>query len=396
MASEVHLKILREAARNGIEKWNKWRDENETFPDLSGADLSVAELSGADLSGANLGRANLADADLTGADFTHANLSATDLRRVSLVGADLRFANCSGSNLSGAFLGFASLGRADLIGADLKSADLGDADISDANLGGADLRGADLSRAFIIGADLSGANLAAARLWLTTLGNLDLSQVNGLDSVIHLGPSTVGIDTIYKSKGKIPEVFLKGCGVPDNFIDYTPSLVGGAVEFYSCRISYAPEDSLFARRLHDGLQGRGIRCWLDDHQGLPGKDIYNEGRRGIRLPDKVLLCASEHSLKSRWVDGEISRAFNIPRGFETEQDLMKARGRKVPGLIPLNLDEYLFSGWTSNKATLIKEYLAADFAGWETDDAWFEEQFERVLKALRMDQGREPAPNSYL
>jgi hypothetical protein len=30
------------------------------------------------------------------------------------------------------------------------------------------------------------------------------------------------------------------------------------------------EDKLFARRLHDTLQGRGIRCWLDEKQMLPG------------------------------------------------------------------------------------------------------------------------------
>jgi hypothetical protein len=31
---------------------------------------------------------------------------------------------------------------------------------------------------------------------------------------IHNGPSTIGIDTIYNSGGKIPEIFLRGAGVP--------------------------------------------------------------------------------------------------------------------------------------------------------------------------------------
>jgi hypothetical protein len=54
----------------------------------------------------------------------------------------------------------------------------------------------------------------------------DLSTVKGLDEVHHLEPSTVGIDTLYKSRGRIPEAFLRGCGVPDEFIAHIPALVG--------------------------------------------------------------------------------------------------------------------------------------------------------------------------
>ena len=40
----------------------------------------------------------------------------------------------------------------------------------------------------------------------------------------------------------------------------------------------------------------------------------------------------------------------------------------------------------------IKERLAADFTGWETDNAKFEEQLERVVKALQTGDAREAAP----
>jgi hypothetical protein len=49
----------------------------------------------------------------------------------------------------------------------------------------------------------------------TKFADVDLSPTKGLEVVKHLGPSTIGIDTIYRSGGKIPEVFLRGCGVPD-------------------------------------------------------------------------------------------------------------------------------------------------------------------------------------
>jgi hypothetical protein len=60
-----------------------------------------------------------------------------------------------------------------------------------------------------------------------------LSDVLRLDDIRHLTPSHISIDTIYRSKGKIPEPFLRRAGVPENFITYMRSLTGSAFEFYS-------------------------------------------------------------------------------------------------------------------------------------------------------------------
>ncbi|MCP3960399.1 MAG: toll/interleukin-1 receptor domain-containing protein [bacterium] len=291
----------------------------------------------------------------------------------------------------------------DLWGVDLWSADLRGADLRGADIREADLRRADLSRtrieyANLTSADLRGANLWGATLGATQLGDLDLSQTEGLEGIKHISRSSLGVDTLYNSRGKIPEVFLRGCGIPENLLTYLPSLVSSsAFEFYSCFISYSHPDKSFARRLHDQLQGRGIRCWLDEHQMRPGDDIYEMVDRGIRLWDKVLLCCSEASLTSWWVDKEINAAFRKEQRL-TRERARELQGRKVLCLVPLNLDGYLLSGrWQSGKAADVLSRLAADFTGWEHDNAKFEGQFERVMLSLLTDEYiREIAPGSKL
>ncbi len=372
MANPEHLKIIKQ----GVKAWNKWREENpDIWPDLEkvnliGAKLEEANLKGANLKGANLTGAQLRDAILIGATLSGANLTGVNLSRANLIGAKLR--------------------RADLFGANLLKAKLRRADLFGANLIETNLAKADLIEASLYGANLNGANLQVAVLLETNLSNVNLSNAKNLNSCIHYSPSTLDHRTLIKS-GNLPEVFLRGCGLPESLIEYYPSLLNQPLNFYSCFISYSHADKSFARRLHDALQGKGIRCWLDEHQLLPGQDIHDEVDRGIRLWDKLLLCASENSLTSWWVDKEINTA------FEKEIELTKEQGSKIRALVPLNLDGYLFSGeWKSGKATEVKSRVAADFTGWETDNQKFEDAFDRLVKSIQETEGREPPPISKL
>jgi uncharacterized protein YjbI with pentapeptide repeats len=143
------------------------------------------------------------------------------------------------------------LGRADLSWANLREADLSRADLSRAHLSWVNLTGADLSRAHLSAADLSGANLSAARLSETVFGNTNLKDVQGLDTCNHFGPSILDHRTLSKS-GPLPLSFLRGCGLPDLYIE--PSMLNQPFEFYSCFISYSTQDQVFAERLYADLQ----------------------------------------------------------------------------------------------------------------------------------------------
>src|SRR5436309_1887863 len=134
--------------------------------------------------------------------------------------------------------------------------------------------------------DLSDADLNSALVGYTTVGNVDLSVVKGLDTVEHRSHSTIGIDTIYLSQGNIPEVFLKGAGVDDTFITYIRSLVGKAIEYYSCFISYSSKDDAFARRLYTDLQSHNVRCWFAPEDLKWGERIRSGIDEAIHIYDK--------------------------------------------------------------------------------------------------------------
>jgi hypothetical protein len=269
-------------------------------------------------------------------------------------------------DFSGANLLLTNLGGAYLIYADLMYTNLSYVDLSHADLQRADLTGANLT-----GANLTEADFSQAMMNYTILGNVDLGAAKGLETIQHQTPSTIGIDTIYRSQGKIPETFLRGAGVPDSFITYMHSLPAEAIKYYSCFISYSSKDEELARKLYDNLQGQGVRCFYAPEDMKIGDKIRTRIDESIRVHDKLLLVLSETSVTSQWVEQEVETALARER-----------EGRTV--LFPIRLDNTIMGidgGWPS----LIRNTRnIGDFTHWKEHDA-YQKAFDRLLRDLKAE-----------
>jgi len=300
---------------------------------------------------------------------------------------DFANADLTKFNLAGADLSHANLTDAQLVGADLSAATLIDADLTGANLTGADLTGANLFDAILVATDLTNAKLCnatlsfamfrmtdlkrtdfnGAHLFSTVFSDSDLSEALGLDTCHHDGPSVVDHSTLAQSKS-LPLEFLRGVGLPEFLIEYLPSLFDRAIQYYSCFISYSTKDQDFADRLHADLQDKGIRCWFAPHDMPIGGKIQDEIDTAIRLRDKVLLILSEHSIKSDWVEDEVTKAFEEER----------KRGQIV--LFPIRLDDAVMDTDEAWAAKLRARHIG-DFTRWKEHDEYLK-SFERVLRDL--------------
>ena len=245
------------------------------------------------------------------------------------------------------------------------------------DLSGADLRGVDLSECDLVQANLShaklsGADLRKAEFDETILVNVDLTNVVGLETCYHYGPSIVDVRTLERSKD-VPINFWRGCGLPDRLIDNLPSLIDDAIQFYSCFISYSSKDQEFADRLHADLQNNGVRCWFAPHDLPIGAKTWDGIDQAIRTRDKVLLILSEDAIGSEWVEDEVTTAF------------AEERRRDELVLFPVRLDAAVMDTDEPWAGKLRDNRNIGDFSQWKDYDA-YKVTLDRVLRDLKAER----------
>lgn len=362
MPNKEHLRIL----KSGVEAWNQWRkDRPRIKPNLRNCRLigpnliepTAAELNRADITPANFANVNFSDTDLSNALLTGAEL----------VSADFTNAVLESANLSNSALFDAKFHRTNLKGASLVCSLLSDAQFRDV--------------------DLTGTSFSGALVGWSTFSNVDLSVAKGLKDVEHEGPSTVGLDTISRSRGDLPEGFLRGCGLSDWEIEarklYDPVHTSEEIQQILDRIhhlrahqsnsrlfiSYSHQDSSFADKIGPHLNDKGVRFWRYDHHATAGP-LEQQIRSAVRDYPTMLLVLSNASVKSDWVQYEVRLACKLKN--ET--------GRHV--LCPVALDDSWKScKWPERLREQIEEYTVLDFSKWR-DGAIFQDMFTKLIKGI--------------
>jgi hypothetical protein len=217
-------------------------------------------------------------------------------------------------------------------------------------------------------------------MWGATFGNNDLSTAIGLDSISHRGPSTIGVDTLFLSHGQIPASFLRGIGVPEEFITHVSALVASVkpIEFQSCFISYSHRDEEFVKRLHSAMRAENLRVWFAPEEMKGGKKLHDQIFQAIQIHDRLLLVLSTESMKSEWVMTEVKRAKKVER----EENRRKLYPIRLVDVETIQTWECFDADSSKDLAAEVREYYIPDFSNWK-DHGSFELEFSKLLRDLR-------------
>ncbi|MGK4005980.1 toll/interleukin-1 receptor domain-containing protein [Sorangium sp. So ce1036] len=352
------------------------------FADLQGADLQGKRLEDINLQEANLQGASLQRANLCRAALRGANLQGANLRDTLLLGVMLWDANLRGANIQSADLRHARLERANFQAANLSIALLQGANLTGANLTGANLLGTNLEDANFQGADLKGADLRHSRLRGTLLLNVDITPLCTADPpVVHMGPSYIDHTSILRSV-RVPNLkdFLIRTGMPGVTVEYAVDCaLSLKTEIFkmlqSTFISYGAPDEPFARKLNEALYRNGVTTFFFPEHADPGEKLHRMMRKGVNEHDRMILICSRYSLDRKGVLNELEEILS-----------REARDGGASYLIPIRLDDYVFTGWRPSNADVaqaVRDRVVADFEGANEDEAKFQAGLQKLIRTLR-------------
>lgn len=169
MANSEHLEWL----KKGANAWNRLRQRQPFFPDLSSEDIS-RNLGGHERKDIRQISVDLEQINLSAVNLSNATLRDTNLARASFLTGDLTNANLIGSTFEEAMLLNVNAQNAKLFSTDFRKAriwhsDLRLAQFNGSNLEGAQLWNCNLQGAHLYSTNLIGANFSQSRPWTARL-----------------------------------------------------------------------------------------------------------------------------------------------------------------------------------------------------------------------------------
>jgi hypothetical protein len=139
-------------------------------------------------------------------------------------------------------------------------------------------------------------------------------------------------------------------------------------------ISYGGPDEDFARKVFDSLKKMGVVVFFFPETARLGERIDSEVFRRIQEHDRVLLICSKESLERPGVTHEIRETLD-----------REARDGGATYLLPITLDDYVFSGFRerhSDLAERLSRRIIGDFRGTKRSRRDFDKAMHRVADAL--------------
>jgi len=354
---------------SGSQSWNEFHKNNSKIK----IDLSGEEFISFDFSNYDFENCIFQSCNFDNSDFVKTNLLKCDFEQSKFARCRFHEANLSHANLTRTTFHECSL--------------------TNTNLNGSYLNSAYLYQSTIKAGNFVKTNFNFSSLQNLSFITVDLSEAIDLDKVLPQGPSSIGLDTLAASKGRLPIAFLRGCGLNNLQIEISklfengmdPEQVnqiayricdlyyGNPIQFYSCFISYSSKDEVFAIKLYNDLQDKGVRCWYDKADLKIGDPIRKTIYEQVRIRDKFLVIISENSILSGWVGSEVEKAFS------------EERSQKVNKLFPIRLDNAVLTAKDDWAETIRLEKYIGDFSKWQ-DGQIYKQALSKLIEALQEEK----------
>lgn len=349
----------------------------------------LLKFGGSKVSNSNFKKSRLARVSFSNAVVLECDFSACEILLFDTdIGVSINFAffaenaKINKCNFKRSVLSYISLAEVDFGFSDFSDADLSYSSFKDVVLDGAIMARTNFSNAYLNRVSLNGVKISDAFLIDMNLNEFLAEELSGPYSnyIDHRSiAKTIAEYSIHPlDTDPVPKLkeFLVNAGMPyvvaiyliDSIRTLNPNQLVSLMR--STFISYGAPDEEFATILNKDLLANGVATFFFPLNAKFGEKLHTTMRR-VDEYDRIILICSERSLDRAGLQ------FELEKVLERE-----ARGGGESYLIPIVLDDYLFSSWQPKRSELKQEILnrvVGDFRKKEN----YKNQLERLIEALR-------------